>query len=585
MKTFFASLLGTLTAMVVGFLFFIIIIVALVPEEKTTRIEDKSVLHLDLSKPITERSSKNPFENLDLSGETKTPTGLNDLMACLEKAEADSNIKGIFLDVSVIPAGFATLEEIRNGLIKFKKSGKFVYAYSEIYTQKAYYLATVADKVFLNPQGIIEHKGLSAQIMFLKGLLEKADIDAQIFRHGKFKSAIEPLMLDKMSDANRKQVEVYIGSIWNHVLNGISTARKIEVAELNRLADEMVINNAGACISNKLADDTLYRDQVMDLIRTKLDIKEKDKVNLVTLAKYTKAPSKKKDKLSKNKVAVIYAVGDIESGEGDDETIGSERISRSIREARIDSTIKAIVLRVNSPGGSALASDVIWREVVLANKVKPVIVSMGDVAASGGYYISCGADYIFAQPNTITGSIGVFGILPNLSKMYKNKFGITIDTANTNKHADLGTLNRAVMENERSVIQDGVESVYTTFIGRVASGRKKSSADIDSIGQGRVWTGADALNIGLVDALGGIEDAIAYAVKKANLDGYRIINLPKQKDPFEELMKELSGKSDETVKQILQREMGSSYQYIKLLKTFSGMKGVQARMPYEVIFE
>lgn len=585
MKTFFASFLGTITAMVVGFLFFILIIVALVPEEKPSKIEDKSILHLDLSKPITERSSKNPFENLDLSGETKTPTGLNDLMACLEKAEADSNIKGIFLDVSVIPAGFATLEEIRNGLIKFRKSGKFIYAYSELYTQKAYYLASVADKIYLNPQGLIEHKGLSAQIMFLKGLLEKTDIEAQIFRHGKFKSAIEPLMLDKMSDANREQVEIYIGSIWDHVLSGISASRKIEVQELNRLADDMIIRNAGSCVAAKLADDTLYRDQVMDIIRGKLGIKEKDKVNLVSLAKYTKVPGRKKEKFSKNKIAVIYAVGDIESGEGNDETIGSERISRAIREARLDSTVKAIVLRVNSPGGSALASDVMWREVVLAKKVKPVIVSMGDVAASGGYYISCGADYIFAQPNTITGSIGVFGILPNLSKMYKNKFGITIDTANTNKHADLGTLNRPVMDSERSVIQDGVESVYTTFIGRVASGRKKTSAEVDSIGQGRVWTGVDALKIGLVDELGGLQDAIAYAVKKAGLEEYRIINLPKQKDPFEELMKELSGKSDETVKQILQKELGSSYQYIRMLQTFSGMKGIQARVPYEVIFE
>lgn len=582
MKNFFTSFLGSLAAMFVGTLLFIFILVALIPEEKQFKVKENSVLHLQLDKPIVERGSKNPFDNFSFDGENTAPQGLNDILEVLEKAKADSNIRGIFLDLSGIDAGMASVEEIRNGLLDFKSAGKWILAYGEVMDQKAYYLATSADRILLNPQGLIAHTGLSAQLMFFKGMLEKLEVEAQIFRHGKFKSAIEPFMLDKMSEANREQVEKYIGSLWSHMLTGISTQRKISVEELNRLANEMSIQDAGNCVEHKLADDTVYKDQVLTELRKKLGIKDEDKISFVSLAKYSKSPRLKKEKLSIPKVAVIYAVGDINSGEGNDESIGSERISKAIRDARTDSTIKAIVLRVNSPGGSALASDVMWREVVLARKEKPFIVSMGDVAASGGYYISCGADRIYAQPNTITGSIGVFGMLPNFRKMFENKFGITMDTANTNAHSDMGSVFRSVSEKEGAVIQNGVESVYQVFIGRVASGRKMTVAAVDSIGQGRVWSGADAKGLGLVDELGGINDAVKYAADKAGLKEFRTVSLPKQKEPFEELMSELKGEGEDKAHQFLQRELGEHYTYFIGLKKLANMKGVQARLPFEI---
>ncbi len=585
MKNFFTSFLGSLAAMFVGSILFIFILLALIPEEKTHSIKENSVLHIKLDKPIAERGTKNPFENISFDGNSEMPLGLNDILDNLEKAAADSNIRGIFLDLSTIDAGMATVEDIRNALIEFKKSKKFLIAYGEILTQKAYYLASVADKVYVNPQGIIEHTGMSAQLMFFKGMLEKLDIEAQIFRHGKFKSAIEPFMLDKMSEANREQVEKYIGSLWGHMLTGLSASRNITVDELNRMADDMSVQNAGNCIQFKLADDTLYKDQVLAELRKLLGQKENEKIKFVELGKYTKVPRAKKEKLSKNKIAVIYAVGDINSGEGNDESIGSERISRAIRDARLDTTVKAIVLRVNSPGGSALASDVMWREVVLARKEKPFIVSMGDVAASGGYYISCGADQIFAQPNTITGSIGVFGLLPNVRNLFINKFGITFDTANTNKHSDMGSLFRPVSESERVVVQNGVESIYQVFIGRVASGRKMSLAAVDSIGQGRVWSGVDAKNIGLVDQLGGLKDAIKFAADKAKLTEYRIQSLPKQKEPFEELINELKGEGDDQARTFLRQELGENFNFLISLKKIGNMKGVQARLPFEYIIE
>ncbi len=585
MKNFFISFLGSLVAMFVATLLFVLILVALIPEDKKFTVKENSILHIELNKPINERAGKNPFENISFDGGNNMPVGLNDIMENLQKAVADSSIKGIFLDISWIDAGMATVEEIRNGLLEFKKSGKFIVAYSEILTQKAYYLATVADKIYVNPQGGIEHIGLSARLMFFKGLLDKLEIEAQIFRYGKFKSAIEPFMLDKMSDPNREQVEKYIGSLWSHMLDGVSKQRSISVETLNKLADDMTIQDAGDCVEHKLADDTLYKDQVLAELRTRIGLKENAKINFVEMGKYTKVPNKAKDKLSKNKIAVIYAVGSIEGGEGSDETIGSERISKAIRDARTDSTVKAIVLRVNSPGGSALASDVMWREVVLANKVKPVIVSMGDVAASGGYYISCGADRIFAQPNTITGSIGVFGLMPNLKNFYSSKFGITFDTANTNKHSDLGSPNRPISADEGSVIQNGVDNIYHVFIGRVAAGRKMSTASIDSIGQGRVWSGVDALKIGLVDELGGLDDAIKYAATKVKLEEYRLLNWPKQKDPFEEFMNELKGESDEQARTFLKKELGEQYDIWVALKKITNMKGVQARLPFEMIIE
>lgn len=588
MKQFFKYVFATITGLIITFflvlLLFIVIIGGIISSassEKTVNVKANSVLHLKLTTPVSERTPNNPFKQFNFSSLSEKPIGLNDILKNIHKAKTDDNIKGIYMDVSRIPAGIATIEEIRNALIDFKTSGKFILSYSEIYTQGAYYIASVADKIYINPQGSFEWKGLSARLMFFKGLLEKLDIEAQIFRHGKFKSAVEPFDLDKMSPANRMQTMTYVNAIWNHLLEGISKSRTIPVDELNKLADDLRVRQAEDALKYKMVDGLKYKDEVLDELRRKLGIKEKEKINQVEIADYTNSEHREQQ-AGKEKIAIIYAEGTIESGEGDDETIGSERISKTIRDARMDTTIKAIVLRVNSPGGSALASDVIWRETVLAKKVKPFIVSMGDVAASGGYYVSCAADVIVAQPNTITGSIGVFGLLPNMQKFFNNKLGITIDTANTNKHADVGSPYRPVLPEERTFVQQSVETIYATFIDKVAKGRKKSPAEIDSIGQGRVWAGVDAKHIGIVDELGGINDAIKIAANKAKLDKYKLVELPKQKDFFEELMK---GMKDGVETRILQKELGSDYEYYKYLKQLNNMRGIQARMAYTVSIE
>lgn len=587
MKTFFISVLGTVVGLFVAFFIMLIIVVAIgmaavKSADKPYSAKENSVLKISLSREIPERSSNNPFQNFDFSSmQDNSEPGLNDILHMIEKAKDDKSIKGIYLDMSSIPAGAATVEEIRNALIDFKTSGKFIYSYGEVYSQKAYYLASVADKIFLHPQGYLEWHGLSAQLMFFKGTLEKLEIQPQIFRHGKYKSAIEPFDLDKMSPSNREQIAAYVNSIWDHSLNRISEPRKLSVEDLDRLADSLLVRTPEAAKQYGMVDELAYMDEFLQILREKLSVKEKDKLNFVELGNYKKSVTKKEQK-SKSKIAVIYAVGTIGGGDGDDDTMGSDRISEAIRKARKDSSIKAIVLRVNSPGGSALASDVIWREMILAKKEKPVVVSMGNVAASGGYYIACGADAIVAQPNTITGSIGVFGMLPNMQNFFKNKLGITVDTFKTNNYADLGSTFRPVSSSEQLIIQNEIDRVYNTFVGRVAEGRKMSVVDVDSIAQGRVWTGADAHKIGLVDELGGIGTAIKLAAQKAGLDKYKVVELPKQKDPFEEFVKNISG---EVKQNIIKGELGEQYIYYRQLKEVLQMKGVQARMPFYLTVE
>ncbi len=589
MKQFFGAFFGSILGLLITGIIVILIVVASVmgvlkdtmDGDKSYTSKENTVLKLNLNGEIKERSVKNPFENLDLGPlMPKASIGLNDILANLKKAKADKDIKGIYLEISEPVAGFATLEEIRNALLDFKSSGKFIYAYSEAYSQKAYYLASTASKLFLNPQGALEIKGLSSQMLFFKNMLEKLNVEVQIFRHGKFKSAIEPFMLDKMSEANRAQVETYLGSLWNHMITGISKSRAITINEINAMANDLLIRTPEDAVKYKLVDELKYEDEVFSTIKKTINLTEKDKISFVTLDKYTQAPDVVVK--SKNKVAIIYAVGEIVSGEGDDDKIGSVEIAKAIKDARLDTSIKAIVFRVNSPGGSALASDVIWRETILAQKAKPFIVSMGDVAASGGYYISCAADRIFAEPNTITGSIGVFGMIPNAQKALSEKLGITVDTVNTNKHSDVGTILRSASGIEYDYIQQSVERIYDVFITKVAQGRHTQKNNIDSIGQGRVWSGADALKIHLVDELGGISNAIAYAVKMAKLPNYKLIDLPKQKDPLQEL---LGNGKEEMETRAMKTNLGEQYIYIKQLKNVLQLKGVQARLPYEMIIE
>lgn len=584
-KFMFASMVGFVLSMIVMFFILLGIISGMMlslKDEGSVTISDNSILEVSFENPIEERSSNNPFENLNFNGinPNRTP-GLNDILKSVSKAKSDSRIKGILLNLTSIQSGMATTEEIRNAFLDYKKSGKFIYAYSESYTQGAYYLASVADKIYLYPEGDVDFRGLHADLMFFKGTLEKLEIQPEIIRHGKFKSAVEPFMYDKMSDENREQVSTFLNSIWNNILNGISASRNIPVEELQKIADNAEGRNAENALSLHLVDKLSYYDQVLSDLKKKTDQGEKEKIKFVSLKKYVRAYVKGDD-YSAKKIAVVYASGDIVSGEGNEDQIGSDKIAAALRKARLDSSVKAIVFRINSPGGSALASDVIWRETVLAQKTKPLIVSMGDYAASGGYYIACAADTIVARPNTITGSIGVFGLLFNTQNMFKNKLGITFDSVKTGRYADIGSMNRPMKENEREIIQGEVEKVYDTFISHVAIGREMTKENVDNIGQGRVWSGVDAKRLGLVDVLGGINDAISIAAKKANLTTYRTIALPEQKEFFEKLVEDLNA---EAKVYFAKQQLGESYLYLQTFNDLAKQKGIMAKIPFMMKIE
>jgi protease-4 len=491
----------------------------------------------------------------------------------IEKAKTDSRIKGIYLNVSFVNAGLSQTEEIRNKLLDFKKSGKFIISYAEYYSQSGYYLSSVADEIFLNPEGIFELKGLSAQIIFFKGLLEKLDIEAQVIRHGKFKSAIEPFILDKMSKENREQISLLLTTISDNILDSIASQRGLTLSRVEELADNLELNTAANCLENNFVDALIYQDELENKLKSKLG--EEAKLQLISLSKYNNAKVEKQGKISRDKIAIIYATGEINSGKGDLKSVGSETTAKAIKEAREDEKVKAIVLRVNSPGGSALASDVIWRETTLAKAEKPLVISMGDLAASGGYYIACAADTIVANPTTITGSIGVFGLIPNLQHFYKNKLGITIDTVNTHKHADMG-VNRALTAFEKAKIQESIEEIYATFIGHVAEGRNMSTAAVDDIAQGRVWTGYDAKRLGLVDVLGGLETAIDIAAHLADIEEYRIVSLPKKEDAIKKMIKEMTGGESNYIANYL----GIDSKYIKPIESLLKSEKIQTRMPF-----
>lgn len=548
-------------------------------------VKENSVLKLTLDKPIIEREFDNPLADLNLPISSPSRIGLIELKKAIKFAKSDEKIRGIYLNVSTIQAGIATIEEIRKSLIDFKKSGKFIYAYSEFYSEGGYYLSSVADSVFINPSGLMEFNGLKSEIMFFKGTLEKLDLKPEIFKVGSYKSAVEPLMFDKMSDASREQTTSFLFSIQNTLYKNISDSRKIPFTALNAISDSMLIRKPKDAVKYKLADNVLYYDQVEDRIKKKLGIGSKEDIEFVGYKKYSSTTENELDsdddkKESKNnKIAVIIAQGDIESGRGDEETIGSDKISEELRMARNDDDIKAIVLRINSPGGSSMASDVMWREVQLAAQEKPVIASMGDVAASGGYYIAMAADTIVAQPNTITGSIGVFGVLLDAQNFFKNKLGVTFDRVKTGKFSDIGTISRPLSEYERKVIQNEVEDIYQDFVEKAAEGRKMKFEDVDKVASGRVWTGEQAKENGLVDVLGDFDDAIRLAAKAARLgENYEIVYLPKQKDFFERILHDI----ETSVSAIFQQSSAT----FAVEKTYHDMvkkyNGIQARLPFDL---
>lgn len=589
MKQFFKYTLATITGIIlttlIGFLILMMVFGAIVAStEKQVAVENHSMLMLKLDNQIVDRAPNDPFSGLNIPGLEQTrKVGLDDILASIEKARYDERIRCIYLDLSVINGGMAAVEEIRNSLIAFRdSSSKPVYAYGDLYDQKAYYLATAADKVVLNPRGLIDFRGLGGEMTFFKNALEKLGLEMQVVRHGKFKAAVEPFMLEEMSPENREQQMVYMNSMWNHMLNGISGQRDIPVARLNELADQvMTFRKAEEVLAAGLVDTLKYKDEVLDDLRKITGTAAGKGIPLVTVFDYAKVPVKKEHKpaFSRNKIAVIYASGNIGNNMGS-EGINGDKLSREIRKVRQDSTYKAIVLRIDSPGGSAYDSEVIWREVKLAAEEKTVVASMGNVAASGGYYIACAADKIVAQPNTITGSIGIFGIIPNAGEFFNDKLGITTDVVKTNAHSDMPSFTRPMSEFERNLMQSYIEEGYALFVSRVADGRSMQTASVDSIGQGRVWTGENALRIGLVDELGGLDKAIGIAAGIAGLENYRTVKLPELPDPLTELLK---GGTDNARTWFLKGEMGDAWPYYEQLGRLKNMKGLYARIPYDVV--
>ena len=585
MKQFLKFTLAAAAGLMLGVFSIIIIfsILAASGDSKEVQLDKPYVLRIELNGEIQDRVEEMPFDLSEITGQDVNILGLNDILANIKKAKTDENIKGIYIEIGMISAGFATREEIRNALLDFKESGKFITTYSEIYTQGSYYLASVADYICMYPEGGMELRGLNSTIPFFTNALKKMGIEPQVIRHGKFKSAVEPFMLTEMSDENREQIETYMGSIWEHFLKNVASDRELTRDRLNEMAENLEIQTTEDAVRLGLVDSLFYRDQFQNHLANLMEQENYDDINFVSLKKYNKVKNENaRDKFKKEKVAVIYAQGEIQSGEGSETVIGSERISKAIRKARKDEKVKAIVLRVNSPGGSALASDVIWREMKLANEEKPVVVSMGDVAASGGYYIACASDKIYASPNTITGSIGVFGIMPNIEELMTDKIGITFDNVKTNKFADLGSVNRPLTQEEYDIIQKGVVDVYNTFTSKVAEGRDMSQENVDDIGQGRVWSGTNAMDINLIDEYGGLEAAVAGAAELAELEDYRIYELPEQKDPFQELLEQLE---EDMQTSWIKYQLGDQYKYYKTIQDIKHLKGVQARMPYQFVID
>lgn len=584
MKNFFKYVLATVTGIVlltliVGFIL-IGIISAFVnsASDKVVELKPKSIFHLQLSGTIKDRERESDFPTFNMQTfKPEKAMGLNIMLNNIEKAKNDSNIIGIYMELGDFDMGGATMEELRNALADFRTSGKFIYTYAENYSQPGYYLASVADSIFLNPLGIVEWMGLRTELLFFTGMFEKFGIQAQVIRHGKFKSAVEPYMLKKMSDENKLQTLSYVSAFWETWKSAIAESRGITMDSLQYLADELIMRTGEDAVKHKFVDKLVYEDEMQAMLTSISKKEDKDEPLFISYSDLKKVRASGSKGLVKNKIAVIYAVGTIQGGEGDAETIGSATIAKAIADARKDSSIKAIVFRVNSPGGSAQASDVIWRELKLARETKPLIVSMGDLAASGGYYISCIADSILSSKTTITGSIGVFGVLMNVNQFLEKNVGITSDGVGTAKNAGMGSMLRPLNKEQEGAVLSMIENIYDVFTRRVADGRQVSQSYVDSIGQGRVWSGKDAANIKLVDKFGGLTEAIAVAGRMAKLEEYRVVNFPKEVDPMEEILKNLSGQAKVNI-------LGSEFEEVKwmakLYSDLTKMDEIQARMEF-----
>ncbi|MBP8960103.1 MAG: signal peptide peptidase SppA [Bacteroidales bacterium] len=584
MKKFLTYVLATITGIIIVLIIFFFIMIGslgalIATGEKPVTLINKNILILNAGVPIPDHGNPNPWAAFDIINMTFSPApGLNEILNNIRKASSDPKITGILIENGLTSPGWATSDEIRNALKEFRKSGKFVLAYADyILTQEGYFLSTSANKVFLNPGAMMDFKGLSGEVMFYKQALEKLGIEVQVIRHGKFKGAAEPFMLDRMSNENREQIQAYVGAIWNHVISSISETRNISSEKLNSIADQLTATNPEGALQNGLIDGLIFRDQLIDTIKILSGLSTKDKIGLVPMTKYSRVPETVKKSYSKNKIALIYAEGNIVMGKGDELNIGGNHYADIIREIRKDSTIKAVVLRVNSPGGNAIASDIIWREVMLASGTKPVVISMGNYAASGGYYISVPGSKILASPVTITGSIGVFGLIPNANKLLKNKLGINTETVNTNKLSDFPSIYRSMSPYEKEVMQKSIEKTYSDFVTKVSEGRNISIEKVNEIAEGRVWDGAAALKIGLVDEFGGLQKSVEEAARLADLKDYSLKEYPVAVSPYEKLLKSLTGNMR---MKLTARKSGDAAKYLEYLNELPSLSGIQARLPY-----
>jgi len=580
LRNLLAAIIGCLIAFGIMFLMFFIFASLVGSSEESVSVKSNSVLDLQLNLPISDyvgSNSPDPF-----TGFFEQSQGLDEIIHAIAIAKEDEDIKGISINNNFILTGLAQTQAIRHALEDFKESGKFIYAFSDFYMQKDYYLASIADKMYINPVGVLDFKGLASEVLFYKDLQEKTGIKMEVIRHGKYKSAVEPYLSNEMSDANRSQIKELIGSLWNSMVEEISRGRNISPENLNIIADTLGGRTTEYAKASGLIDDILFYDEYEIKLREALKLEEADDLNTVLLEDYVLRSNKKKRKNGDDKIALIYAQGEILYGEGNANFIGQGIINKAIIKARDDEKVKAIVLRVDSPGGSALTSDIIWREIELAKEKKPVVVSMGNVAASGGYYIAAGADKIFAEPTTITGSIGVFGTVPNVTELAED-IGINAEQVGTNKNSVDYSLFEPMTDEFRTMVQNGVEDTYETFLSRVAQGRNISVAEVDSMAQGRVWSGVDAKRIGLIDELGNLDDALEEAAKMANLDTYGIRKYPKYKTGFERLMEDMGGAGAKLKQKLIKDEIGpEAYSILKEFKSVMEQKGIQARMPFEL---
>ncbi|MGC9342081.1 MAG: signal peptide peptidase SppA [Bacteroidales bacterium] len=584
MKGFFKFTFASILGVLIGLVIFILILAGIISassKQKPVTVESNTVLFVKFDQPVIDRNPESPFEYFDpMTFEPQSRMGLDMILKNIEKAKENENIPGIVMDLNVVPMGMATLREIRDALIDFKSDGKFIYCFADNYSQGTYYMATVADKIYITPQGAFPFLGLSAEVLFFKDMLDKIGVEMQVFKFGEYKGAVEPFLYKKLSDENREQIQDYLNSLWSTMIQDISEARGIPVQELNDLADNLAVFSGEDALKYNLIDGLIYYDEFIDEIKALTDTPEDKNVKTITFAKLNKVPEKREIKgLAKDKIAVVYATGNIISGEAADGMIGGDKFARTIREARKDSSIKAIVLRVNSGGGDGMASDIIWREVKLAAETKPVIASMGDVAASGGYYIVAPATKILANPATITGSIGVFGFWPNVKSLMNDKLGITADVVKTNEHSDFGFPLEPLKEMEKQKLKEQVDGFYKDFVQIVAEGRDMSFEEVDELARGHVYTGTVAKAIGLIDDFGGLEDAIEMAAEEAGTETYRIVKLPKIQDPFQKIINDLTGNAK---LKFLEEQLGENYYYYEQVQNINKMKGIQARMPFEL---